>query len=71
MYTAMAGEGLQVRVVRNGTTLTLYANNGTEWVSLGSVTCGAEDKLDIVLYGVTAEWTFSDISVTVGTEQQA
>ena len=71
MYTAMAGEGLQIRVVRDGTTLTLYAHNGTEWVNLGSVTCGAEDKLDIVLYGVTAEWTFSDISVTVGTEQQA
>ena len=68
MYTAMAGEGLQVRVVRDGTTLTMYANNGTEWVNLGSVTCGAEDKLDIVLYGVTAEWTFSDISVTVGAE---
>ena len=71
MYTAMAGEGLQIRVVRDGTTLTLYAHNGTDWVNLGSVTCGAEDKLDIVLYGVTAEWTFSDISVTVGTEQQA
>ena len=71
MYTAMVGEGLQVRVVRDGTTLTMYANNGTEWVNLGSVTCGAEDKLDIVLYGVTAEWTFSDISVTVGAEQQA
>ena len=70
MYTAMAGEGLQVRVVRDGTTLTMYAHNGTEWVNLGSVTCAAEDKLDIVLYGVTAEWTFSDITVTVGMEQQ-
>ncbi len=57
-------DGLKLRVVRNGGSLALYANNGTEWVYFGSVECGEDDQTKIVLYGTGCGWEFSEMNVT-------
>ncbi len=55
---------MKLRVIRRGGNIALYAYNGSEWVGLGGITCGAEDKTKIALYGVGCGWEFSEMSVS-------
>ena len=64
MHDQALGSGLQLRIVRTETLLTLYAYNGTAWEEIGSLPTEAEDATKIVLYGQAVVWTFSDITVT-------
>ena len=63
--TLMRGaSGVNMRIVRTGANVTLFAQNGEgEWVKIGTVACG-EAETEIVFYGCGVEWEFS--SVTVG-----
>ncbi len=57
--------GLQLRVVRNGGSIALYAHHDDDgWVYLGSVECGENDKTKIVLFGTGCGWEFSETSLT-------
>ena len=64
MHEQALGSGLQLRIVRTETLLTLYAHNGTDWEEIGSLPTEADDATKIVLYGQAVIWTFSDITVS-------
>ena len=62
MHAQAKGNGLQLRIVRIGENITLYAYNGEEWISIGTVEAEEGDATKIVLYGLAVEWTFGDMS---------
>ena len=64
------GEGLKLRIVRNGDTIALYAYNGTDWVGIGNTKCDANDNLQVRFYGAGCGWEFSETSVKAA-EQSA
>ena len=68
----LQGEGLQVRIVREGTNLSMYFYLNSEWVLMGTATCSASAQTDIRFcasgHGSNV-WEFSDITVTDNTPQ--
>lgn len=65
---ALQGDGLRVRMVRAGATITMYMYLGEEWVEMGSATCTATASTDIrfcVGGNGSNAWTFSDITYSV------
>lgn len=67
--TAQSANGLNLRFVRNGDTLTAYAKNGETWVKLGDTSCDENDELQVKVYFAHATYELSDISVTEDTTQ--
>lgn len=58
------GDGLRLRLVRNGDKIALYGRNQSEWVFLGSAECEENAQTKIVLYGTGCGWEFSQMNVT-------
>ncbi len=67
--TAQSANGLNLRFVRNGDTLTAYAKNGETWVKLGDTSCDENDELQVKVYFAHATYELSDTSVTEDTTQ--
>ena len=65
----MDADGLRIRITRTGTTFTLEVMNGADWVSLGSVTCGADDVADIELYAGVGTYEWTSITVTPNVQE--
>ena len=62
--TLMRGQnGVNMRLVRTGELVTLFAQNDqSAWVKIGSVGCAAA-ATDIIFYGCGVEWAFSSVAV--------
>ena len=62
--TLMRGtSGVNMRLVRTGANVTLFAQNAdSEWVNIGTIAC-ADAATDIIIYGCGVEWKFSSVSV--------
>ena len=56
------------KLTRSGTTLTMQAYNGTEWVELGKIE-NITGNNEIVFYGVTAAFEWSNISFVAATQE--
>ena len=55
--------GVNMRLVRTGANVTLFAQNAdSEWVKIGTIAC-ADAATDIIIYGCGVEWKFSSGSV--------
>ncbi len=53
--------GMNMRLVRTGGIVTLFAQNAqAQWVSIGSVEC-ADAATNIIFYGCGVEWKFSSV----------
>ena len=61
--------GLQIRITREGTTFTLEVLNGTDWATLGTVTCSADDVADIELYAGVGTYEWTNITVTPAAQE--
>ena len=61
-------DGLNFKLTRSGTTLTMQAYNGTEWVELGKIE-NITGNNEIVFYGVTAAFEWSNISFVAATQE--
>lgn len=57
-------DGLKLRVLRDGGTISLYAYDGVEWVYFGKTECEEDDQTKIVLYGTGCGWEFSQNALT-------
>lgn len=68
---AMYGNtGVNIRVVREGATITFYAQNtaitdGDQWVKIFETTCDESAKADIKFLGMGSDYTVSAITVTI------
>ena len=62
--TLMRGtSGVNMRLVRTGENVTLFAQNAeSEWVKIGTIAC-ADAATDIIIYGCGVEWKFSSVAV--------
>ena len=60
--TLMRGtSGVNMRLVRTGANVTLFAQNAdSEWVKIGTIAC-ADAATDIIIYGCGVEWKFSSV----------
>ena len=60
--TLMRGtSGVNMRLVRTGANVTLFAQNAdSEWVNIGTIAC-ADAATDIIIYGCGVEWKFSSV----------
>ena len=70
--TLMRGaSGANMRIVREGANVTLYAQNAeSQWIEIGTVTCASADAAtEIVFYGCGVEWEFSSITVTPNVQE--
>ncbi len=65
----LSEEGLRICITRTGTTFTLEVMNGADWVSLGSVTCGADDVADIELYAGVGTYEWTSVTVTPNVQE--
>lgn len=69
---AYGENGVNIRAIRNGTTIEFWAENTTgataEWVKIFETTCGENDKTDIKFLGMGSDYTVSNIVVTVNPE---
>ena len=69
---AYGESGVNIRAIRNGTTIEFWAENTTgataEWVKIFETTCGENDKTDIKFLGMGSDYTVSNIVVTVNPE---
>ena len=55
--------GVNMRLVRTGANVTLFAQNAdSEWVKIGTIAC-ADAATDIIIYGCGVEWKFSSVAV--------
>ena len=55
--------GVNMRIVRTGANVTLFAQNAdSEWVKIGTIAC-ADAATDIIIYGCGVEWKFSSVAV--------
>ena len=63
MKALVEGDGLQFRILRYGTKIILSAYNGSEWIVIGSVECGADDETNPVFYAQGDDYEFSAVSV--------
>ena len=62
---AIASEdGANIKLIRKGGSIRCYAQNGSEWVYLGSVACSADDDTQIKFIGKGATWTVTDLTVS-------
>ncbi len=53
--------GVNMRLVRTGANVTLFAQNAEkEWVKIGTIAC-ADAATDIIIYGCGVEWKFSSV----------
>ena len=62
MKALVEGDGLQFRILRYGTKIILSAYNGSEWIVIGSVECGADDETNPVFYAQGDDYEFSAVS---------
>ena len=62
--TLMRGtSGVNMRLVRTGANVTLFAQNAdSEWLKIGTIAC-ADAATDIIIYGCGVEWKFSSVAV--------
>lgn len=71
---AYGENGVNIRAIRNGTSIQFWAENTTgeetEWVKIFETTCGENDKTDIKFLGMGSDYTVSDIVVTVNPEAE-
>ena len=70
--TLMRSEnGANMRIVREGASVTLFAQNAeSQWVEIGTVTCASADaETEIIFYGCGVEWEFSSITVTPNVQE--
>ena len=66
--TAIQGGGLQVKVTRNGGTISMAIYLNDEWIMFSTTaTCDENAETDIRLLTMAFGWEISDISVTVPT----
>ena len=56
--------GGNIKLIRQGGSIRCYAQNGSEWVYLGSVACSADDDTQIKFIGKGATWTVTDLTVS-------
>ena len=70
--TLMRGEnGANMRIVREGASVTLFAQNAElEWVEIGTVTCASADaETEIIFYGCGVTWEFTSVTVTPNAQE--
>ena len=69
---AYGENGVNIRAIRNGTTIEFWAENTTGatagWVKIFETTCGENDKTDIKFLGMGSDYTVSNIVVIVNPE---
>ena len=67
----LSTDGLQVRFLRTGDKIRMFAFFNNEWVELrnvdGVVTCDADAETDIRLLALSGNWTFSNIAYSTVT----
>lgn len=67
----LSADGLQVRFLRTGDKIRMFAFFNNEWVELrnvdGVVTCDADAETDIRLLALSGNWTFSNIAYSTVT----
>ena len=65
IYAALTGgEGLGIRIVRENTSIKLILCKDGDWVQVAELTCEENDSTVFGLYGMTANYTYSDITVS-------
>ena len=65
---ALSADGVNLRFIRNGATLIVYAKHGETWEKLGETTCGENDELQVKVVFAHAgfevsEMTFTDLGI--------
>lgn len=58
-------DGVNIRAIRNGTSLTFFAQNESEWIKIFQTTCAADAKTDIKFLGMGSDYTVSNIAITL------
>lgn len=58
-----SADGVQLRVVRAGNTITFFANKDGKWVAFKSLACPEGDKTDIRFMGAGSDFVISEINV--------
>ena len=66
---AASANGLNLRFVRLGGTLSVYAQKENDWVFLGNTLCDVNDELQVKVLFAHASYELSKISVTAATEE--
>ena len=65
MYAAAVGaDGVNLRFIRNGAALTVYAKHGDVWEKLGETACDENDELQVKVFFAHAGFEVSELTFT-------